>query len=1430
MKLNKKFFKIIILSLFLFHFLISFINAQNLLINYAPEYYTGTETEIIDISGNGNNGYLFNGAKISTFNNLKVIDLGKNNGYIDLGTNFGNIISILKNFTISIKIYIPDSTDLSQNGNFLWCFANSNNILKDANGDMHFSGKNTRYAITLTYYPGESGISTGNELPKNSWLNIVYTQRNKKGRIFINGKLIAAGDIPIEPSDLGFTKYNYIGKSCYITDSYLKNVKIADFRIYDDALTLEQIESLSNITNYYHGNKILVKYEFDDIKDLSGLYIGSLKNGAYLEKIGDFSILKLGNNNGYFDFGNDIGQIISKLDSFCFSTNVFIPEYTDINSNGGFIWTFANSDNMASTANGNLFFRAGNTRYSISKTHWAEESSVIAGLPLPKGRWINITYTQYKNIGRIFIDGDLYAENTITIKPKELGPTSFNFLGRSCYIGDNFLKSAEYDYFIIFQGILKQSEIFQLCSNTYYLNKLYDSIYLFEKANNFTIGNVDSIRTHIFLPNILENKINISWSSSTPNIINDKGFVNRPPIGSQPAKVALEATLTYNNISTKKVFIATVLPKYSDKESVQIDYLNLNLKGNLYNLRTKINLPTKSIEGSTITWKSNSPDFIDNTGKVLKLSPYGSGKKEVILIATISKGNERLNKHFKVWIAEEENKSAYLFVYFTGNTTQGEQIRFAVSSDGFNYYPLNYGNPILSSDTISLKKGVRDPHILRSHDEKTFYMVATDMKSSEGWTSNRGIVMLKSNDLINWTHSTVNFPTKWPKKWGNVLRVWAPQTIYDPIANKYMVYFSLYTGDSTCPYDKIYYCYANKDFTDLEGEPELLFDRGSATIDADIIFNEVDSLYYMFFKNESLGGISLVTSRTLTAINGNLPGSQWSTPSKPLQQTSQPVEGSGVFRLINSDNYVLMYDCYTSGHYQFCISNDLKNFKYIKDDYTLNARHGTTISITYEELSRLLSKWPSNIPIIPQGAKNPAIKEDGLDINLKNKIINIAVAYGTKLTNFDPKLYGTPGTIITPSEPQDFTKGCITYTFNKNGISEKYLVCVNIEANPVITGFFADPEILYSEKTKKFYIYPTTDGFPGWSGSIFYVFSSDDLIHWTNEGEILDLSSNQVSWADGNAWAPTIAEIKNKDGSYKYFFYYSGNAGNMKKIGVAVSDNPTGPFIDVGKPIISTLPQGVNGQLIDGDVFLDPQTNKRYFYFGNGFLAVAELNDDMISINENSIKIITPVGGTINDYAYREAPHVFYRKGIYYFIWSVDDTGSDNYHIAYGTSSSPTGPIILPSDPIILIKDSEKKIYGTGHASVLQIPEKDEWYIVYHRINTKFLNNGPGYHREICIDRLEFNDDGSIKKVIPTRRGIDPVSISLKDTTTLQRSYNFFNTKINLQNNQIIKCYIYDLTGKVINTNLAETPPGIYIIQEIYKNGSYIFYKHIKKI
>ena len=264
----------------------------------------------------------------------------------------------------------------------------------------------------------------------------------------------------------------------------------------------------------------------------------------------------------------------------------------------------------------------------------------------------------------------------------------------------------------------------------------------------------------------------------------------------------------------------------------------------------------------------------------------------------------------------------------------------------------------------------------------------------------------------------------------------------------------------------------------------------------------------------------------------------------------------------------------------------------------------------------------------------------------------------------------------------------------------------NTEArNPVLNGFYADPDVLYSQKTKKYYIYPTSDGYPGWGGYKFNVFSSDDLTNWKDEGTILDLSTDQVSWAKGNAWAPCIEE-KMIDGEYKYFFYFSGQSteeGQGKQIGVAVADSPTGPFVDSGRPMITQSPVG-RGQQIDGDVFTDPISGKSYFYWGNGYMAGAELNEDMISINEATITVMTPEGGTLRDYAFREAPYVFFRNGLYYFMWSVDDTGSPNYHVAYGTSKSPLGPIEVAEKPVVLIQDGKREIYGPAHNSVLQIP------------------------------------------------------------------------------------------------------------------------------
>jgi GH43 family beta-xylosidase len=76
--------------------------------------------------------------------------------------------------------------------------------------------------------------------------------------------------------------------------------------------------------------------------------------------------------------------------------------------------------------------------------------------------------------------------------------------------------------------------------------------------------------------------------------------------------------------------------------------------------------------------------------------------------------------------------------------------------------------------------------------------------------------------------------------------------------------------------------------------------------------------------------------------------------------------------------------------------------------------------------------------------------------------------------------------------------------------------------------------------------------------------------------------------------------------------------------------------------------------------------------------------------------------------------------------------------------------------PVILRQDGKREIYGPAHNSVLQIPDTDEWYIVYHRINKDYIerDKGPGVHREVCIDRMYFNEDGTIQPIKPTLRGV----------------------------------------------------------------------------
>ncbi|MBD8488166.1 family 43 glycosylhydrolase [Echinicola sp. CAU 1574] len=685
-----------------------------------------------------------------------------------------------------------------------------------------------------------------------------------------------------------------------------------------------------------------------------------------------------------------------------------------------------------------------------------------------------------------------------------------------------------------------------------------------------------------------------------------------------------------------------------------------------------------------------------------------------------------------------QNTEAYLFTYFTGNGPGEESVHYAISKDGFDFRALNNNQPVISADTISTRGGVRDPHILRGEDG-SFYMVLTDLYVPEdGWT-NQGMVFLKSDDLIHWAHSTIQIPEVFPAEFGDVKRVWAPQTFYDQDAGKYMVYFSMLQEGG---HDIIYYAYANEDFTGLETTPKQLFfhPEGKSCIDGDIIFHE--GKYHLFFKTEGHGnGIKKAVSDQLTT--------GYVMEDRYLQQTEEAVEGSGIFKLNGTDNYILMYDVYMKGAYQFTESTDLENFRIIDDQVKMNfhPRHGTVLPITMEEVNRLVEAYGIDDQNWILSTNSEQIYGNNVMLDQQLGTIYLPLKEGADLGQLDPQFEMFSGFEISPSGPQDFNNGSVDYTLTMPDETEKvFQVVARKDNNPALKGYYADPEIIYSDKTGKFHLYPTSDGFTGWSGTYFKSFSSKDLTNWQDDGVILDLTKD-VAWTSRNAWAPCAIE-KKIDGEYKYFYYFTAG----QKVGVAVANDPAGPFEDLGKPLVDFRPEGVRGgQEIDPDVFTDPRTGKDYLYWGNGYLAAVPLNEDMVSFDKSKLKVLTP------DNTFREGTEVFFRNGKYYFLWSENDTRDEDYRVRYAFADSPMGPLTIPDNNLVIAKAPDQGIYGTGHNSVIQVPGKDEWYIIYHRFTRPHgiaMGRAAGYHREVCIDPLTFDAEGNIIPVEPSVEGV----------------------------------------------------------------------------
>lgn len=289
----------------------------------------------------------------------------------------------------------------------------------------------------------------------------------------------------------------------------------------------------------------------------------------------------------------------------------------------------------------------------------------------------------------------------------------------------------------------------------------------------------------------------------------------------------------------------------------------------------------------------------------------------------------------------------YLFCHFVGNGPGQERIHFAISEDGYNFKPLNNNEPVILQ--TKGKQCVRDPYILKGEDGN-YYIIGTDMKCEEGWTSNHALVTWKSADLVNWTDETIIDIRDFGGEYANTTRAWAPQAIWDAQKQAYMVYWANSTVENDVA--AMYYAYTT-DFKTMT-EPQLLYQRpGIQTIDGDITYNEDNGYYYLYFKHDEDQTIAYVRSKSLTG--------PYEEPPVVVSLSPHGVEGSSMYKITGTDTWIMIMDEYSQENFFMQQTTDMENFRPVNpDNYSfagVRPRHGSVVAISDEDYDRLVEAF-----------------------------------------------------------------------------------------------------------------------------------------------------------------------------------------------------------------------------------------------------------------------------------------------------------------------------------------------------------------------------------------------------------------------------------------------------------------------------------------
>lgn len=323
-------------------------------------------------------------------------------------------------------------------------------------------------------------------------------------------------------------------------------------------------------------------------------------------------------------------------------------------------------------------------------------------------------------------------------------------------------------------------------------------------------------------------------------------------------------------------------------------------------------------------------------------------------------------------VPSEKKMGAYLFTYFTDAT---HSLFMGISYDGYSFTAVNGGKPVIAGDSVAEQHGIRDPHIYRAPNGY-FYMVMTDLHiyaqklglrstlwerpEKYGWGNNRGLVLMRSKDLIHWTHTEIRFDKVFPDELRDICCVWAPETIWDPNAKRLMLYFTMRKNPNDICH--LYYAYVNEKFTKLTSRPKLLFQFDNPqvpTIDADIC-PMPDGRYFMtYVAQENPAGIRYAISKHINY--------GYVTTAPQIDTEKGGCEAPQTWKRIGENKWVTMYDIYSihPQNFGFIETSDFKHFKplgrfnegVMKATNFISPKHGSVIQITKREAQRLIRYW-----------------------------------------------------------------------------------------------------------------------------------------------------------------------------------------------------------------------------------------------------------------------------------------------------------------------------------------------------------------------------------------------------------------------------------------------------------------------------------------